>query len=62
MGLADVCSNCLPCSLLWPAAPAAAMKVGPGNWSPNDDKVDVGQKEWKLLTSGFNYAVWEAVF
>lgn len=29
--------------------------------SPNGDKVDVGQKEWKLVSSGFQYAVWEAV-
>ncbi|GAB4823092.1 hypothetical protein N2152v2_010138 [Parachlorella kessleri] len=39
-----------------------AMKIGPANWSPNGDGVDVGQKEWKLITSGHNYAVWEAIF
>ncbi|KAL6768502.1 AMA2 [Auxenochlorella protothecoides x Auxenochlorella symbiontica] len=38
-----------------------AMKIGPGDWSPTSDKVDVGQKEWKLLHSGPNFAVWEAV-
>jgi len=38
------------------------MKIGPANWSPNGDGVDVGQKEWKLITSGHNYAVWEAIF
>lgn len=39
-----------------------AMKIGPAGWSPNEDKVSVGQKEWKLISSGTNYAVWEAVF
>lgn len=39
-----------------------AMKIGPGDWSPNSDGVQVGQKEWKLVSSGFQYAVWEAVF
>jgi alpha-amylase len=39
-----------------------AMKIGPGDWSPESDKVEVGQKEWKLLTSGPNFAVWGAVF
>lgn len=38
------------------------MKIGPGDWSPTLDKVDVGQKEWKLLHSGPNFATWEAVF
>ena len=39
-----------------------AMKIGPANWSPGSDKVDVGQKEWALLHSGPNFAIWEAVF
>lgn len=30
--------------------------------SPRSDKVDVGQKEWKLAASGFQWAVWEAIF
>ena len=39
-----------------------AVKVGPGNWSPNDDNLQIGQKEWKLATSGSNFAVWDAVY
>ena len=39
-----------------------AVKVGPGNWSPNEDGLQVGQKEWKLATSGPNFAVWDAVY
>ncbi|PSC74900.1 glycoside hydrolase [Micractinium conductrix] len=39
-----------------------AMKIGPADWSPTTDKVDVGQKGWKLVHSGFQFAVWEAVF
>ncbi|PRW34079.1 glycoside hydrolase isoform A [Chlorella sorokiniana] len=39
-----------------------AMKIGPADWSPNSDGVQVGQKEWRLVSSGFQYAVWEAVF
>lgn len=39
-----------------------AMKIGAGDWSPTGDKVDVGQKQWKLVHSGFQFAVWEAVF
>ena len=38
-----------------------AMKVGPGDWSPEMVKLQMGQKEWKLLCSGPQYAVWEAV-
>jgi hypothetical protein len=37
------------------------MQIGPGSWSPTDDKNDVGAKQWKLLHSGVNFAVWEAV-
>ena len=39
-----------------------AVKVGSGNWSPQDDGLQVGQKDWKLATSGANFAVWEAVY
>lgn len=38
-----------------------AVKIGPGHWSPNDSK-DAGVMEWKLLHSGHNFAVWEAVY
>ena len=38
------------------------MKIGPGDWSPTHDKLDVGQREWKLVASGFQWAVWEAIF
>ncbi|KAK9915375.1 hypothetical protein WJX75_008171 [Coccomyxa subellipsoidea] len=39
-----------------------AMKVGPGDWSPEAANLQVGQKDWKLATSGPNYAIWEAIF
>ncbi|KAL3150549.1 Alpha-amylase [Trebouxia sp. C0010 RCD-2024] len=39
-----------------------AVKVGPGNWSPQDGGVQIGQKDWTLATSGPNFAVWDAVF
>ncbi|EFN55550.1 hypothetical protein CHLNCDRAFT_31136 [Chlorella variabilis] len=39
-----------------------AMKMGPADWSPTKDGVDVGQKKWQLVHSGFQFAVWEAVF
>jgi alpha-amylase len=39
-----------------------AMKIGPADWSPKEDKIDLGQKDWKLLHSGPNFAMWEAVF
>ena len=39
-----------------------AMKVGWGNWSPNEDGVQLGQKDWLLLTSGPNFAVWQAIY
>lgn len=38
-----------------------AMKVGPGDWSPEMVNLQMGQKEWKLLCSGPKFAVWEAV-
>lgn len=37
-----------------------AMKIGPGNWSPKTEK-DTGMKDWKLLHSGYNFAVWEGI-
>ncbi|KAK9843998.1 hypothetical protein WJX81_001575 [Elliptochloris bilobata] len=39
-----------------------AMKVGAADWSPLDGNVQVGQKDWKLASSGPQFAVWEAVF
>ncbi len=39
-----------------------AVKVGPGNWSPQDDGLQIGQKDWKLATSGPNFAVWDALY
>ena len=39
-----------------------AMKIGPADWSPNRESHDFEVKDWKLLTSGPQYAVWEAVF
>jgi hypothetical protein len=44
-----------------PLRPQVALKLGRGNWSPNDARIDVGQKEWKLTASGQNVAVWVAV-
>ncbi|KAK9829872.1 hypothetical protein WJX72_008358 [[Myrmecia] bisecta] len=38
------------------------VKVGYGNWSPHQENLDIGQKEWQLATSGPQFAVWEAVF
>lgn len=37
------------------------VKVGSGNWSPQDDGLQIGQKDWKLATSGPNFAVWDAL-
>jgi hypothetical protein len=48
-----------PCPLASPAQ--VAVKIGKGGWSPNDARIDVGQKEWKLAASGQNVAVWVAV-
>ena len=39
-----------------------AVKIGPGDWSPDAAGVDVGQRKWELETSGHHYAVWTAVF
>ena len=38
-----------------------AVKVGPGHWDPAEEK-GMGVKEWKMLHSGHNFAVWEAVY
>eukprot|EP00210_Caulerpa_lentillifera_P006145 g5872.t1 len=40
-----------------------AMKIGPGDWSPNHDqtlKATTPGKHWEISSSGHNYAVWEA--
>jgi alpha-amylase len=39
-----------------------AMKMGHGDWSPRQSNLNLGQKEWKLVCSGPNFAVWEAVY
>lgn len=36
-----------------------AVKIGPGDWSPNTGDTAVGGKRWKLTASGFQFAVWE---
>lgn len=36
-----------------------AMKVGPGDWSPNHSSGDLAAKKWRLCASGFQFAVWE---
>ena len=38
-----------------------AIKMGPGHWAPTEEK-NTGAKNWKLLHSGHNFAVWEAVY
>ena len=40
-----------------------AMKMGPGDWSPNHDHTiqsSIPGKTWEIASSGHNYAVWEA--
>lgn len=37
-----------------------AMKIGPGDWSPNQSNVKVNGKEMKIACSGSGFAVWEA--
>ncbi len=32
--------------------------MGYGNWSPGQDGVDIGQRDWGLAHSGPNFAVW----
>lgn len=39
-----------------------AMKVGPGDWSPTMANLQMGQREWKLVVSGHQFAVWEAIY
>lgn len=39
-----------------------AMKIGPASWAPSQEDSDGGQKEWRMVHSGPNLAVWEAVF
>lgn len=39
-----------------------AVKVGYGSWSPGESNIQIGQKSWKLICSGPQFAVWEAVF
>ncbi|GFR49731.1 hypothetical protein Agub_g11888 [Astrephomene gubernaculifera] len=37
-----------------------AMKMGPGDWSPNHSGLRMNGKDMKLVSSGFQFAVWEA--
>jgi len=40
-----------------------AMKIGPGDWSPNHDhtvQTSIPGKKWEIASTGHNYAVWEA--
>jgi len=37
-----------------------AMKIGPGDWSPNMVGIKINNKELKLNCSGHQFAVWEA--
>ncbi|KXZ47781.1 hypothetical protein GPECTOR_33g663 [Gonium pectorale] len=37
-----------------------AIKMGPGDWSPNHSGIRFNGKELKLASSGYQYAVWEA--
>lgn len=39
-----------------------AMKVGPGDWSPQMANLQMGQRDWALVCSGHNMAVWEALY
>jgi hypothetical protein len=47
-------AHLIPKSHVPPRLPAAC--------SPTKDGVDVGQKKWALVHSGFQFAVWEAQF
>ena len=42
--------------------PCALLRLPCVPCSPAGDNLDVGQKGWKLLASGFQFAVWEATF
>lgn len=37
-----------------------AVKIGPGDWSPNQSSIKVKGKDMKLACSGNGFAVWEA--
>lgn len=37
-----------------------AVKIGPGDWSPNQSNVKVNGKDMKLSCSGGGFAIWEA--
>lgn len=37
-----------------------AVKLGPGDWSPNNAGVRINGRDMKLSSSGYQYAVWEA--
>jgi alpha-amylase len=37
-----------------------AMKIGPGDWSPNSAGIKLGNSPCKIAASGYNFAVWEA--
>ena len=36
-----------------------AMKIGPGDWSPNHAGIKLNGKDMKLVSSGPGFAVWE---
>lgn len=36
-----------------------AMKIGPGDWAPSQSSGELAQRKWKLIVSGFQFAVWE---
>lgn len=36
-----------------------AVKLGPGDWAPQYEQGDFGNRKWDLLHSGPNFAVWE---
>jgi hypothetical protein len=38
------------------------LQVGYGNWSPRQNNVDIGQRDWGLAHSGPNFAIWEGIF
>ena len=38
-----------------------AIKIGPGDWSPESAGVQIGQREWVLNCSGHQFAIWDAI-
>lgn len=36
-----------------------AVKIGPGDWSPNHNGIKINGKDLKLCCSGYQFAVWE---